>query len=275
MKKALLSLVALLAACAPEQAEKPNFVFFLVDDLGYMDIGANNPDTFYETPNVDRLAREGMLFTHGYAANPVCSPTRYSIMTGKYPSRVDATNWFSGTRSGRFLPAPLHSDMPLEEVTLAEALGSGGYRTAFVGKWHLGPTEEFWPQAQGFEINVAGHHRGSPRSYFSPYSNPRLADGPEGEHLTARLTDESLKILDQFKDGQFLLYLAFYTVHTPLQASEALVAKYEAKAEKLGLTGKTEFAGEEQVWPVDDPRRVRDVFVDEVCAIGRCIVRVE
>ena len=106
------------AACA----KKPNFLFFLVDDLGYMDIGANNPDTFYETPNVDRLARDGMRFTNGYAACPVCSPTRYSIMTGKYPSRVDATDWFTGKRSARFLPAVLNDKMPLDEITLAEAL---------------------------------------------------------------------------------------------------------------------------------------------------------
>jgi predicted AlkP superfamily pyrophosphatase or phosphodiesterase len=116
-----LSLIALLTSI---QA-KPNIVFFLVDDLGYMDIGAYNPDTFYETPNVDQLAAGGMRFTDGYAANPVCSPTRYSIMTGKYPSRIGATNWFSGKRSGRFNPAPLHSNMPLAEVTLAEGLKAG------------------------------------------------------------------------------------------------------------------------------------------------------
>ncbi|MCP4849712.1 MAG: sulfatase-like hydrolase/transferase, partial [Verrucomicrobiaceae bacterium] len=152
----LFSLVALLTT---SQA-RPNIVFFLVDDLGYMDIGAYNPETFYETPNVDQLAAGGVRFTDGYAANPVCSPTRYSIMTGKYPSRVDATNWFSGRRSGRFNPAPLHSNMPLAEVTLAEALKQGGYQTAFLGKWHLGPTEEFWPEKQGFDVNKGGHSRG-------------------------------------------------------------------------------------------------------------------
>ncbi|MHC4401263.1 MAG: family 16 glycoside hydrolase [Planctomycetota bacterium] len=196
-----------LAAAPKPPAGKPNFVFFLVDDLGYMDIGANNPNTFYETPNVDRLAREGMRFTAGYAANPVCSPTRYSIMTGKHPSRVDATNYFSGRRAGRFLPAPLNDVMALSEVTLAEALKAAGYRTAFLGKWHLGPTEQYWPEAQGFDVNVAGHNRGMPPSYFSPYRNPRLPDGPRGEHLTARLTDESLDIIERFRDNPFLLYL--------------------------------------------------------------------
>lgn len=245
------------AADAKEQ-KKPNIVFILVDDLGVMDIGAYNPDTFYETPNVDRLARTSVRFTNGYAANPVCSPTRYSIMTGKYPSRVDATNWFSGKRAGRFMPAPLNDIMPLEEVSLAETLGSAGYRTAFVGKWHLGPSEEYWPEAQGFDINVAGHHRGSPPGgYFAPFKNPRLEDHEQGEFLTERLTDESLKIMDKFQDDPFLLYLSFYTVHTPLQAPPKLVEKYKAKAERLGLTGKTEFADEEQVWPIDAKRQVR------------------
>ena len=104
-------------------AERPNFVFFLVDDLGYMDIGAYNPATFYETPHVDRLAAEGMRFTNGYAACPVCSPTRFSIMTGKYPTRAGATDWFTGKRAGRFLPAELNDVMPLSEVTLAEEIG--------------------------------------------------------------------------------------------------------------------------------------------------------
>ena len=239
-------------------AERPNFVFFLVDDLGYMDIGANNPDTFYETPNVNRLAKEGMRFTSGYAANPVCSPTRYSIMTGKYPSRVDATNFFSGKRPGRFLPAVLNDKMPLSETTLAEAPKEAGYQTAFLGKWHLGPTEKYWPKAQGFDINVGGHNRGSPPGgYFAPYKNPRLSNGTKGEHLTKRLTDEALKILDQFREKPFLLYLSFYTVHTPLQAPKDLVEKYKQKAQRLGLLDKTEFADEEQNLPTDRPRKVR------------------
>ena len=244
-----------MGAAPLDAAEQPNFVFILVDDLGVMDIGANNPDSFYETPNVDRLAATGMRFTAGYAANPVCSPTRYSIMTGRYPSRVDATNFFSGKREGRFRPAPLSDVMPLEEVTLGEALKGAGYRTAFLGKWHLGPTEEFWPEHQGFDINVGGHHRGSPPGgYFAPYKNPRLENGPEGEHLTKRLTDESLQILDEFAGEPFLMYLAFYTVHTPLQAPQDLVEKYRQKA--AAVQGE-EFADEEQVLPIDQPRKVR------------------
>ncbi|MBN2315123.1 MAG: sulfatase-like hydrolase/transferase, partial [Sedimentisphaerales bacterium] len=137
---------------AASSKKKPlNFIFFLIDDFGWMDIGANNPHCFYETPNIDRLARSGMNFTNGYAANPVCSPTRFSIMTGKYPSRFDATNWFSGKRSGRFNNAPLNDWMPLSEVTLAEALKEHGYKTAFLGKWHLGEKEKYWPENQGFD----------------------------------------------------------------------------------------------------------------------------
>ncbi len=242
-------------SCAPEKPGKPNVVFILVDDLGSMDIWPNNPDCFYETPNLDRLASRGVRFTDGYAANPVCSPTRYSIMTGRYPTRVGATNFFSGRREEKFKPAPLHDNMPLPEVTLGEAFKSAGYRTAFLGKWHLGPTEEFWPEAQGFDINIGGCSRGMPASFFSPYKNPRLEDGPDGEYLTERLTSESLRIIEEFRDGPFLLYLAFYTVHIPLEAPGEIIEKYRRKA--ASLEAGEEFSEEEQVWPTDDPRRVR------------------
>lgn len=255
-----LLLLALLATAPLDAADRPNVVFFLVDDLGYMDVGANNPSTFYETPNIDRLAASGMRFTDGYAANPVCSPTRYSIMTGRYPTRVGATNWFSGTREARFRPAPLHDRMPLEEVTLAEALREAGYRTFFAGKWHLGPTEEYWPEAQGFEVNRGGWSRGGPYGpgqYFPPYGNPRLEDGPEGEHLPDRLASETLRFIEAHRAEPFLAYLSFYSVHTPLLGRPDLVRKYEKKIEERGPNGQEEFADEEQVWPVEEPRRVR------------------
>ena len=243
------------------EPQRPNFVFFLVDDLGYMDVGAYNPRTFYETPNVDRIAKAGMRFTDGYAANPVCSPTRYSIMTGKYPSRIDATNFFSGRRAGRFQPAPLHDRMPRQEVTLAESLREAGYRTAFLGKWHLGPSEEYWPKAQGFDVNVAGYSAGGPFKcgYFSPYHMPTITDGPAGEHLPERLSREACGIIDKFhQDGKpFLVYFSFYSVHTPLRAPKDLVAKYEKKAAALPEVGAEEFANEEQVLPTGRPRQVR------------------
>ena len=254
---ALLPAGALLRAAAAK--DKPlNFVFFLVDDYGWMDIGVNNPHCFYETPNIDRLARSGMNFTSGYAANPVCSPTRFSIMTGKYPTRAGATEWFSGKRSGRFNPAPLNDWMPLEEVTLAEALKEHGYKTAFLGKWHLGSEEKYWPENQGFDINIGGWAVGSPRGgYFAPFDNPRLGNYPKGSHLPKILTDESLKILDQYRNNPFLLYLAFYSVHTPLQGRDDLIAKYEAKRQKLLDAEEREFGPEEQVWPVEQQRQVR------------------
>jgi len=256
MPKPAITALAIVTLLAASVDAKPNFVFFLIDDMGYMDIGANNPSTFYETPNIDRLAATGMRFTNGYAANPVCSPTRYSIMTGKHPSRVDATNFFSGRRSGRFAPAPLNDRMSLQEVTIAESLREAGYRTAFLGKWHLGPTEEFWPEHQGFEFNIGGHHKGSPPGgYFAPYKNPRLPSGPDGEHLPVRLTNEAIKILDQVQDDPFLLYLSFYSVHTPLQAPKHLIEKYQRKAARM--PDAPEFAPEEQVLPIDKQRLVR------------------
>ena len=241
----LISQGLLSLAASPE---RPNVVFFLVDDLGYMDIGAYNPNSFYETPNCDRIAAAGCRFTSGYAANPVCSPTRYSIMTGRHPSRPDATNFFSGRRSGRFLPAPLHDRMDLDEETLAEAFREAGYKTCFAGKWHLGPTPEFWPTKQGFDVNFGGHSRGMPRSFFSPYHNPRLSDGPKGEHLPERLAADCAQFITSHKTEPFFLYLSFYSVHTPLQGKPDLVAKYREKLSKMPLAdGESPFGLEEQV----------------------------
>ncbi len=189
----------------------------LVDDLGYMDVSCNNSDTFYETPNIQRLASSGMRFSQGYAANPVCSPTRYSILTGKYPTRVGATNFFSGTRAGRFLPAELNDVMPLEELTVAEALHEHGYATFFAGKWHLGPSEEYWPERQGFDINRGGWKLGGPyggNKYFSPYGNPRLSDGPQGEHLPDRLARNSRFHRAASRPAVFRLFVFLFRTHS-------------------------------------------------------------
>lgn len=238
-------------------ADLPNFVVFVVDDLGYMDIGANNRNCFYETPNIDRLAASGMRFTDGYAANPVCSPTRYALMTGKYPSRVDATNWFSGKRSGKFNPAVLHNKMPLEEITLAQMLKKGGYSTFFAGKWHLGPSEEYYPHNRGFDINFGGHHRGGPytgKKYFSPFENPQIkVDSPPGDHLPDRLARETAKFIADSEERPFLAYLSFYSVHTPLMGRPDLVEKYKQRANEI--VGE-EFADEKQV-SANKPTRVR------------------
>jgi len=262
----LLTSFALAVCCFATQqkltaAEKPlNVVFILVDDLGYMDVGCNNPKTFYETPNIDRLAKSGMQFTDAYAANPVCSPTRYSIMTGKYPTRVAATNFFSGKREGRFVPAPLHDDMPLSEETIAETLQGHGYKTFFAGKWHLGPSEKFWPEHQGFDINKGGWTQGGPfrgKKYFSPYGNPRLKAGPDGEHLPNRLAKETTEFIEANQKRPFFAYLSFYSVHVPLISRKDLIRKYQAKAKRLGLDKKKTFGKEEQTQPLGPPSKVR------------------
>jgi arylsulfatase A-like enzyme len=245
-------IIALLGFAAP-----PNVLVFLVDDLGYMDIGANNPNCFYDTPHVDALAKSGMRFTDGYAANPVCSPTRYALMTGKYPTRVRATNFFSGKRSGTFAPAPLNDRMPLDEITLAQVLKKKDYATFFAGKWHLGPGEPYFPQNRGFDINVGGHHGGGPytgKKYFAPFKNPQMAEeSPEGDHLPDRLARDTAAFIDANKDKPFLAYLSFYSVHTPLIGRPDLVQKYKEKA--AAIQGE-EFADEEQVFGKGQ-RRVR------------------
>lgn len=250
-----LSAVVGLAARAAERP--PNIVVFLVDDLGYMDIGANNPHCFYETPNIDGLASSGMRFTDGYAANPVCSPTRYSLMTGKYPTRVGATNYFTGVRSGKFAPAPLNNHMPLDEVTLAQALKGQGYTTFFAGKWHLGESEEYFPQHRGFDFNVGGHSGGGPytgKKYFAPFENPQMKqESPAGDHLPDRLARDTAAFIRDNQDKPFLAYLAFYSVHTPLMARPDLEAKYRKRAREIS---GVEFADEEQIFG-DAPRQVR------------------
>ncbi len=254
---AFLTFLSCLGPCLDLRAEKgsPSYVLILVDDLGYMDIGTYNPKSFYETPNVDRLAKSGMKFTDGYAANPVCSPTRFGIQTGRYPSRKDATNFFSGRRGGLFNSAPLHSRMDLEEVTIAEALKEKGYATFFAGKWHLGPSEEFWPAKQGYDVNAGGFSKGGPyggKKYFSPYGNPRLSDGPDGEHLPDRLASETCAFIEKNKGKPFFAMLSFYSVHTPLIGRPDLVAKYKKKAASIN---GAEFGDEEMTWPKNGKTR--------------------
>ncbi|WP_372847332.1 sulfatase [Pontiella sp.] len=256
---ALSALVISATAQETGGTQPPNVVVFLVDDLGYMDVGANNPHCFYETPNIDRLAKSGMRFTDGYAANPVCSPTRYSLMTGKYPSRAQATNFFGGNRSATFKGAEMQHLMPLDETTLAQALKTQGYATFFAGKWHLGPTEEYWPHNRGFDVNFGGWKAGGPytgKCYFAPYENPMIKEeGPDGEHLTARLASETAKFIEANKEGPFLAYLAFYSVHNPCMGRPDLVEKYKKKAEQA--MGE-EFGLEEQIFPnVKGERQVR------------------
>lgn len=227
-------------------ARRPNVLFILADDLGWTDLGCFG-SSFYETPNLDALAADGIRFTQAYTACPVCSPTRASIMTGKYPARMATTDWFGAPQPEAvpglermkdlpLLPAPYLEHLPLEEVTLAESFREKGYGTFFAGKWHLGD-EGYLPTDQGFDVNKGGNHRGSPPSYFSPYKNPQLPDGPEGEHLPERLASETCAYIEAQGANPFLAYLSFYSVHTPLKGRPDLVAKYEKKAATLMPSG--------------------------------------
>src|ERR1035437_1931951 len=171
-----------------------NVVMMLVDDMGQRDLGCYG-STFYETPVLDRLAGEGMLFTNGYASCPVCSPTRASIMSGKYPARLGVTDWIGGNNSGKLSAVPYLHYLPLEEISVASALREAGYQTWHVGKWHLGDAP-FYPEKHGFDVNIGGCHMGHPSGgYWSPYKNPKVVDGPAGEYLTDRLTTDAIDLL--------------------------------------------------------------------------------
>ena len=220
-----------LFAHAAVPAAKPNIVFMLVDDMGWTDLACFG-SKYYETPNIDRLASQGMRFTDAYSACTVCSPTRASVLTGQYPARLHITDWIAGhKRPFAKLSVPdwtmqLSPDIP----NVAKVLKAAGYATASIGKWHLGP-EACWPDKQGFDLNIAGCDKGQPPSYFSPYKIPTLSDGPDGEFLSDRLTTEALKFLEQNKDKPFFLYFPHYAVHTPLMAKKEVVEKYRAKAD--------------------------------------------
>ncbi len=232
LKSSVIAGSVLFSAC--QKSDPPNFVFILVDDLGWTDLGFSG-STFYETPNIDDLARKSTQFTNAYAAGSVCSPTRASIMTGKHPVRINITDWIPGQNpKGKPLSGPQDlNELPLQDTTIAELLRANGYQTFFAGKWHLGG-ESFYPEDQGFDENYGGHHRGSPPGgYYAPYKNPKLVDGPEGEYLTDRLTDESINYLDRIENAPFFLFLSFYIVHTPIQASRKHIDYFNEKLAAL------------------------------------------
>ena len=236
-------ILSLLASLTLTAKKKTNFVFFLVDDMGMMDLGTYG-STFHETPNIDQLAKTGVKFNYGYAACPVCSPTRASIMTGRHPVRVDITDWIPGQankKTNKLIHPSDQNNLALEEVTLAEELKNHGYQTFFAGKWHLG-SEGHWPTDQGFDINIGGHHRGSPPGgYYAPWNNPTLEAKKKDEYLTERLTEESTRFLEnRDSDKPFLLYLSYYNIHTPIQAYRKHIGHYQKKAEKFSGTTPTE-----------------------------------
>jgi len=243
------------ASIRTSERRPTNIVFFVVDDLGQRDLGCYG-STFYETPHLDRMAKEGALFPNAYAACPVCSPTRASIMTGQYPQRTGITDYIGAAQPAKWkrntphLPAPYAEHLALEYVTLAESLKAHGYVTFLAGKWHLGG-DGFLPEDQGFDINMGGFERGGPyggEKYFSPYGNPKLPDGPKGEHLPDRLASEASKFIEANRDKPFFVYLPFYSVHTPLMARPGLVQKYEKKRSQLEQT---------DVFGNEPPRKVR------------------
>lgn len=218
---------------------RPNVIFILADDLGWRDLGCYG-STFYETPNLDRLAEHGVRFTQAYAACPVCSPTRASLLTGKYPARVGVTNFIAHKAGvhparGRLIDAPYIDHLPTNELNVARAFSQAGYATWHVGKWHLGEAL-YAPEKQGFDVNIGGCDWGSPkRGYFSPWGLPTLTDGPEGEFLDDRLTDEAIALIRGRGRRPFFLNLCYYLVHTPIQAKEELVQVYRRKAHEMGL----------------------------------------
>jgi arylsulfatase A-like enzyme len=227
----LLSLLAMVLGngCidACDAAERPNIVLFLVDDFGARDLACYG-STLYNTPHMDKLAAEGMRFTDAYAAYPRCVPSRQAIFSGKYSCRVEVS------RSGAGHP------LPLSEVTFGEALQEVGYRTAYIGKWHLGD-EGGGPGEQGFETVIHAGSAGATGSFFHPFSiekgrsvvNP--LESHEGDYLIDRMTDEAVAYVEQQRETPFLLVVSHYAVHTPLEAPDALTAKYEGELRAAGL----------------------------------------
>lgn len=255
-----------LAASVAEPARRPNIIFFLVDDMGWMDTTVNGSQ-YYETPNMERLAARSMLFTDAYATNPLCSPTRASIVTGKYPARLHITTPAChlpplppGTPEFAERAAPTQKVilpqsrrfLPPDEYTIAEVLRDAGYKTAHVGKWHLGLKPEHWPEAQGFDVSFHGAPDPGPRSYFSPYQFPAgtVTDGPEGEYITVRATDEAIEFIGANKDGPFLLHMWHYAVHGPWGHKEEITKRFVGKKDPRGEQANPIMAS--MLWSVDE-----------------------
>lgn len=217
--------------------QKPNVIFILADDLGWSDLQCYG-SKFYETPNIDLLASQGVSFTNAYAACHVSSPTRGSILTGQYPARTHLSDWLPGRKDFPF--QKLKNAVPVQHLSYGEnntfpaVMQSNGYKTAIIGKWHLGE-DSLSCQHQGFDFHIpSGWMKGWPAdSYFSPYHMPGLKDGPVGEYLTDRMTDEAIHFMTDNKDKPFLLYLSHFAVHDPVQGRPDLVEKYKKKLAKI------------------------------------------
>lgn len=229
-----LAPLALAGSCTGNEVEKPNVVFFLVDDLGWTDLGCYGSH-FYETPNIDHFAKEGVRFTNAYAACHVSSPTRASILTGKYPATLHLTDWLPGRRNfpfQRLKNADVIQNLPYEEITIAEALKEQGYTTAIFGKWHLGEDPSN-PLAHGFDVQIPNWEKGWPNgSYYYPFKLDGIED-KKGDYLTDRLTDEALEFIENKKDQPFFLYLSHFAVHDPIEGRPDLVEKYQQKLKEM------------------------------------------
>ena len=231
LRREFLGALPLLAAPLP----KPNFIVMLIDDYGWRDSSCYG-STYYETPNLDALARDGMRFTNAYAACPVCSPTRASIMTGKYPARLRLTDWIPGRKqwpTARVLTPEFEQQLPLGEVTIAELLAPAGYVSASIGKWHLGGPGNL-PTEQGFGLNYGGTDKGSPPAYFPPYKILGVESKRAGEYLDENLTERAIEFLDETRGRPFFLYLPHFSVHLPFGGKPELIEKYRRKANPQG-----------------------------------------
>ena len=220
---------------AAEQTQRPNIIVILADDLGWKDPSCYGSRVF-DTPNLDRMAERGMRFTSAYAASCVCSPTRASLMTGKYPARLDLTVWLGG-RGG----APAVDHLSLDETTIAEALQTAGYVTAMVGKWHLGD-RPYWPKQHGFDIAIGEPHGGSPAGGYYLPNGIKLPDTGKGDYLTDRLTDEAVKIIEDNHDRPFFLYQSYHSVHTPIQGRPDLVEKHRQRSQRDDSSFNVQYA---------------------------------
>jgi arylsulfatase A-like enzyme len=236
----VLILSTFFIACQSEKSDnsKPNIIFILMDDLGWNNVGFMG-STYYETPNIDSLARNGMIFTNAYANGPNCAPTRACILTGQYTPRHGIYTVSSSERGKtqlrKIIPIANKTILETNAVTIAEALKPAGYVCASIGKWHMGDDPEYGPLAQGFDINIAGNHSGSPpNGYFAPFKLPYIEEAPPGEYLSDRLTGEAIQFIESNKDKPFFLYLPHYAVHTPLQAPADLIEKYKNKPDHTG-----------------------------------------
>jgi len=243
-----MTCIAVLCAVfsAPLRAsDRPNIVVIMADDFGWKDLHCYGNKRL-DTPNLDRLAAQGTRFTDGYAAAPVCTPTRAAMMTGQSPARLAITNHAPGNGEGFRLPgsnlqaAEWSTFLPLTHETIAERLQFAGYQTGFVGKWHLSHRKgrddagkfepRLRPEHQGFDLNIGGCSYGGPPSYFAPYRIPAINDGPEDEYLPDRLADECIRFVKQSDDKPFFLSWWNYSVHYPFQAPQDLIEKYKNRA---------------------------------------------